>query len=122
MAHILLVDDDLDVTRVLVCLLHHAGHEASAVGSGDGALEHVKQAVPDLILLDYMMPEMDGIEVMKRLRSRAETAACPIIMYTAVQDDGFASFARSCGADDVWVKGSISFDEVERKIQARTLH
>src|SRR4051794_19137368 len=120
MANILLVDDDIEVTRVLLCLLKFGGHNASAMNTGTEALEHLETVVPHLILLDYMMPEMDGIEVLKQLRARDLTAKCAIIIYTAVEDPRFAAFARSCGADDVWVKGSVPFEEFERQVKAYT--
>jgi PleD family two-component response regulator len=80
---ILVVEDDPNIRRVLTLQLEDAGYEVEAVEDGVRALEHVENQVPDLILLDIMMPRMDGYEVCARLRQDFQTSRVPVIMLTA---------------------------------------
>ncbi len=101
---ILIVDDDLDTLRLVGLLLQRKGYEITAADNGVQAIEKAKHEIPDLILLDVMMPEMDGIEVLKRLRANSETSDIPIIMFTAKSqvDDKVTGF--EAGADDYLTK------------------
>ncbi len=101
---ILLVDDDLDTLRLVGLMLQRQGYEVRAANSGVQALAMIQNDLPDLILLDVMMPEMDGYEVARRLRTDARTADIPIIMFTAKSqvDDKVAGF--EAGADDYLTK------------------
>lgn len=101
---ILLIDDDLDTLRLVGLMLQRQGYEVRAANSGVQALAMVQSELPDLILLDVMMPEMDGYEVARRLRSDARTTDIPIIMFTAKSqiDDKVAGF--EAGADDYLTK------------------
>jgi DNA-binding response OmpR family regulator len=80
---ILIVDDDPQVVRLFAYILTHAGYVVDTALSGQAALQQVRQARPALILLDIMMPEMDGYEVTRQLRAAPETTAIPIVMLTA---------------------------------------
>jgi len=101
---ILLVDDDLDTLRLVGLMLQRQGYTVSAANSGAQALAQAEKELPDLILLDIMMPEMDGYEVAKRLRASEKTANIPIIMFTAKSqvDDKIMGF--EAGADDYLTK------------------
>jgi pilus assembly protein CpaE len=101
---ILLIDDDLDTLRLVGLMLQRQGYEVRAANSGVQALAMVQSELPDMILLDVMMPDMDGYEVARRLRSDARTADIPIIMFTAKSqiDDKVAGF--EAGADDYLTK------------------
>jgi len=96
---ILIVDDDLDTLRLVGLMLQRQGYEIRAASSGTQALETLASELPDLILLDVMMPEMDGLEVTRRLRASPRTATIPIILFTAKAevDDKVAGF--EAGAD-----------------------
>ena len=82
-ANILVVDDEIDVAKVVSSRLEKAGFGVSAASNGKNALEAVKKSLPDLILLDIMMPGMDGYEVADKLRKDSRTSLVPIIMLTA---------------------------------------
>ncbi len=82
-ANILVVDDEIDVTKVVSARLEKAGFYVSAASSGKAALDEVRKSLPDLILLDIMMPGMDGYAVANELRKDPGTALVPIIMFTA---------------------------------------
>jgi CheY-like chemotaxis protein len=101
---ILIVDDDLDTLRLVGLMLQHQGYRINAASSGIQAISISQSDRPDLILLDIMMPEMDGYEVARKLRSDANTSSIPIIMFTAKTqvDDKVAGF--EAGADDYLTK------------------
>jgi pilus assembly protein CpaE len=101
---ILLVDDDPDTLRLVGVMLQRQGYEVQVANSGKQALGMVQADLPDLILLDIMMPEMDGYDVARHLRSDPATADVPIIMFTAKSqvDDKVMGF--EAGADDYLTK------------------
>ncbi|MFW6161720.1 MAG: response regulator [Planctomycetota bacterium] len=90
---ILVVDDEADTQAMLQALLEAEGYAVETAADGAKALEHVQAARPDLILLDIMMPQMDGLEVCDRLRFDPETRDVPIIFLTARQDPAVKSRA-----------------------------
>jgi two-component system alkaline phosphatase synthesis response regulator PhoP len=81
---ILVVDDEPDYANIVQGHLKKAGYLVDVVYSGAEALERVKKTPPDLIVLDVMMPEMDGYEVCSELKGNSDTADIPVIMLTAV--------------------------------------
>jgi CheY-like chemotaxis protein/MinD-like ATPase involved in chromosome partitioning or flagellar assembly len=81
--YILIVDDDIDTLKLVGLMLERKGYEIIAANNGKKALKLAKSNLPDLILLDIMMPEMDGYEVARKLRADPETENIPIIMFTA---------------------------------------
>lgn len=101
---ILVVDDDVDTLRLVGLMLQRQGYQIVAANNGNQALSLAQNENPDLILLDIMMPDMDGYEVTRRLRALATTASTPIIMFTAKSqvDDKVAGF--EAGVDDYLTK------------------
>jgi CheY-like chemotaxis protein len=101
---ILIVDDDLDTLRLVGLMLQHQGYLITAASSGIQSIALAQSEKPDLILLDIMMPEMDGYEVARMLRTDLATNSIPIIMFTAKTqvDDKVAGF--EAGADDYLTK------------------
>ena len=101
---ILVVDDDIDTLRLVGLMLERQGYEIVAASSGQQALALVLTERPDLVLLDLMMPDIDGVEVCRRLRSSPETKDIMIIMFTAKSqtDDKVEGF--DAGADDYLTK------------------
>lgn len=101
---ILVVDDDVDTLRLVGLMLQRQGYEIVAASSGRQALSMARSDEPDLIILDVMMPDMDGYEVTRRLRSDQSTSSIPIIMFTAKTqiDDKVTGF--EAGADDYLTK------------------
>lgn len=80
---LLIVDDDVDTLRLVGLMLERQGYEIIAASNGEQALRVAKSEIPDLIILDVMMPDMDGYEVARQLRADPSTADIPIIMFTA---------------------------------------
>jgi CheY-like chemotaxis protein/MinD-like ATPase involved in chromosome partitioning or flagellar assembly len=101
---ILIVDDDIDSLKLIGLMLQRHGYEVVAANAGNQALSKATSEHPSLIILDVMMPDMDGYEVCRRLRANPETKAIPIIMFTAktLVDDKVAGF--EAGADDYLTK------------------
>lgn len=101
---ILIVDDDIDSLKLIGLMLQRQGYEIAAANSGGQALQKASAEPPDLIILDIMMPDMDGYEVCRRLRLNSSTQGIPIIMFTAktLVDDKVAGF--EAGADDYLTK------------------
>ncbi len=101
---ILIVDDDVDSLKLIGLMLQRQGYEVVVANTGQQALARAGAERPDLIILDIMMPDMDGYEVCRRLRNESATQAIPIIMFTAktMVDDKVAGF--EAGADDYLTK------------------
>lgn len=101
---ILIIDDDLDTLRLVGLMLQRQGYQISAATNGQQGLEKAFEEDPDLILLDVMMPDMDGYEVTRRLRQNPSTLQTPILMFTAKTqlDDKVIGF--EVGANDYLTK------------------
>ena len=83
MATILIVDDEQPLRELLATVLRHAGHRTLQACHGAQALELVAQGQPDLVISDVMMPVLDGVELCRRLKGRAETRMVPIILMSS---------------------------------------
>ena len=83
MSRILVVEDEKDIAELIAMYLHRAGHTVEQIGSGATALVKAKASPPDLIVLDLMLPGMDGLLVCQALRADPATAAIPVIAVTA---------------------------------------
>jgi len=101
---ILIIDDDLDTLRLVGLMLQRQGYQITAATSGQQGLDKAFENTPHLILLDIMMPDMDGYEVASQLRANSKTVDVPILMFTAKTqlDDKVAGF--EVGADDYLTK------------------
>lgn len=102
--YLLIVDDDPLNRRVLEAMLAGEGYRIVSVGSGRESLAAVGAEPPAVILLDLMMPEMDGFEVVRRLRADAATQSIPIVAVTAVDDAGSRARLAAAGVVDVLAK------------------
>src|SRR5437773_6857327 len=107
---VLVVDDDPDVARFVEVNLRSAGYQVAVASNGEEALEKAGEIRPDLVLLDVMMPKLDGFEVAQRLRRDARTSSTSIIMLTAKALSSDKVLGLSTGADDYIIK---PFDPVE---------
>jgi PAS domain S-box-containing protein len=103
-ARVLIVDDERQNRQLLEVILAREGFVLLTAGSGEEALAAVAQQPPDLILLDIMMPGMDGYEVARKLKGDLATKNIPIILITALDDRNARMLALSCGAEDFLTK------------------
>ncbi len=103
-ASLLVIDDKRDTREAMVAYLEFEGFQVRQADSGELGLSLVAERIPDMVLLDGMMPGMDGLEVLAALRSRPETAHIPVIMVTARGDTSDVARALHGGADDYLIK------------------
>ena len=103
-ARILVVEDEDALTTLLRYNLEADGYAVETVGRGDDADTRLKEHIPDLLILDWMLPGLSGIELCRRLRTRAETKSLPIIMLTARGEESERVRGLATGADDYIVK------------------
>ena len=101
---ILIVEDEQDILQLVKHYLEKEGFRPVTAMSGLEALKKVKEDKPDLVVLDLMLPEMDGLEVCKRLRSVPDTAMLPILMLTAIAEESDTIVGLELGADDYVTK------------------
>ena len=117
MSRILVVEDDPDIAQLIAHYLEKAGHTAECLTSGAAVIPHARVTVPDLVLLDLMLPGMDGLMVCQALRAQRETAGIPIIMLTARVEEGDRIAGLELGADD-YVTKPFSPGELTARITA----
>ena len=116
-ALILVVDDNPDNLEIISTRLRFRGYEVSTAERGDEAIRMVKDNEPDLILLDIMMPDMDGYEVARRIRAEDEISFIPIIVVTARDSTEDKVTGLDAGADDYLTK-PINFPELEARVRS----
>ncbi|CAI8030581.1 Alkaline phosphatase synthesis transcriptional regulatory protein PhoP [Geodia barretti] len=118
---ILIVEDEPDIVELLVYNLDQAGFKTEAVFNGADALDRVKVQAPDLVLLDLLLPEVDGLEVCRTLKRDPETASIPIIMLTAKGEAIDRIVGLELAADD-YITKPFSPREVMLRIRAVLRH
>lgn len=101
---LLIIEDDRSLIEVLKYNLDQAGYSVMVAQDGQDGLNQARLQLPDLILLDVMIPVVDGIEVCKRLRANPDTAEIPVLMLTAKSEESDQLIGFSVGADDYVVK------------------
>jgi two-component system phosphate regulon response regulator PhoB len=116
-ARILIVEDEEPLTLLLRYNLEAEGYDVETSARGDEADTKIKEAAPDLIVLDWMLPGLSGIELCRRLRARAETKQLPIIMLTARGEESEKVRGLATGADDYIVK-PFSVPELLARVRA----
>jgi len=120
---ILLVDDEPDIQQILSARLQSAGYDVVSAESGEEALLLVAKEAPDVVLLDVMMPGVNGFEVCEQLKSR--NPLWKVVMYTAKMDGVDAARARQVGADDFTVKTSdfkYLLETIEKVLNSEEAH
>ena len=117
MKTILIIEDDPDIVRLLTHYLQQEGYRIRAESNGLDGLRVAREATPTAVILDVMLPGMDGYDVCRRLRDTATTAALPILMLTAKGDEAEKIVGLELGADD-YVTKPFSPKEVVARIKA----
>ncbi len=116
-ARILIVEDEEPLTLLLRYNLEAEGYDVDTVARGDEADTQLREKLPDLVVLDWMLPGLSGIELCRRLRARPETRSLPIIMLTARGEESERIRGLATGADDYIVK-PFSVPELIARVRA----
>ena len=116
-AKILIVDDEPDVVAVVQGRLASAGYEVTVMADGQQALECVKKRPPDLMVLDVMLPTLNGYEVCTMIKQDIRYRAIPVVMLTARTEEKDVRLGRECGADAYLLK-PFQANELMQTIQA----
>jgi two-component system, OmpR family, alkaline phosphatase synthesis response regulator PhoP len=116
-ARILVVEDDRDIAELIAHSLGKAGYDTHKVTSGPDALASARAAVPDAIVLDLMLPGLDGLDVCRALRAEPATSGIPIIMLTARAEEADRVAGLELGADD-YVTKPFSAKELVARVGA----
>jgi DNA-binding response OmpR family regulator len=115
MSHIMLVDDDVDLAQLIRTKLAAEGHEVSVIHSGDGAFEMAKQAKPDLVVLDIMLPGETGYRICRRIRKDPELYKIGVLILTALGEEPEVLHGLEQGADD-YLSKPFKLDHLMDKI------
>jgi two-component system alkaline phosphatase synthesis response regulator PhoP len=116
-ARILVVEDDPDIAELVTRYLDKAGFSTERAASGKDALAAIAVKAPDLIVLDLMLPHVDGLEVCRRIRASEQTAGMPIIMLTARAEESERIVGLELGADD-YIAKPFSPNELVARVRA----
>ena len=101
---VLVVEDDLDIQELVVSLLGRAGYDVLAEGNGDAGLAAALTQQPDLVILDWMMPGLSGVEVCRAIRANPQAKTIAVLMLTSKAQEADIDQAFTVGADDYMVK------------------
>lgn len=100
MSKIMIVDDEVEITKLMGKILTKEGYDVTIVNNGAEALEKINESIPDLILLDIMMPTMDGFEVCNAIKTNEKTRDLPVLMLTNMwENKKIKDKITECGAD-----------------------
>lgn len=114
---ILVIEDEATLQKALVEILEQSGYEALSALDGEKGWELIEQEMPDLILLDIILPKMDGFEVLKRIKENEKTNRIPVIILTNLGDLNNVQKALELGANTYLVKADFHLDDVLDKIE-----
>jgi len=103
-AHILIIEDDDDIRELLQCNLEREGYRISGVATGEEGLDRARTDLPDIVLLDLMLPGIDGLDVCRTLKNENRTRQIPIVMLTAKTEEADIVAGLEIGADDYVTK------------------
>jgi two-component system, OmpR family, alkaline phosphatase synthesis response regulator PhoP len=115
MSRILIAEDERDIRELVGFTLQLAGHVVSYAANGLEAIQKVRQEMPDLVLMDYRMPVMNGDEAAENIRSEPDLAGIPIIFLTAREQDPFVAGRIANGAH--FIPKPFSIDQLNKKVK-----
>ena len=115
---ILLAEDDRFLRKAAETMLKRAGFTVIPAADGEEALRLAREPVPDLMLLDLIMPKMQGFDVLKELKGAAETAGIPVIVLSNLGQDSDVQLARERGAHDYIIKSNIALEQLVERVRA----
>ncbi len=115
MPKILLAEDDRLLSKAASAALRRRGFEVVTAADGEEAIEMARREVPDLILLDVIMPKLQGFEVLAQLKADPATGAIPIVMLSNLAQQADVDEALRAGAIDYWIKADLRGDQLAAK-------
>lgn len=118
MAKILIVEDEDIVARMYEKALSVSGFQVVVNTNAGAALETTKKEKPDLVLLDIMMPGVDGIQILEKLKADSATKGIPVVILTNLSGKGDRDYSIKKGAADFWVKSDYKSSEIVKKVKA----
>lgn len=116
---ILIVDDEASLGNVLATALSYEGYTTLKATDGEAGLALAEKELPDLIILDIMMPKVDGITMLKKLRENEDMKKIKVIVMTALDDMGKIAEVLEAGGDDYIVKSKIELDGIIAKVKLK---
>ena len=119
LGRVLVVEDEPDVAELIRFNLHKEGYEVTVLGSGGDAIRYARDGKPDVILLDIMVPQLNGWEICRRIKQDPDTRRIPVIMVTGRVDEGDKVLGFELGADD-YVTKPFSPRELVARVRAVT--
>ena len=118
MQRILVVEDDRFLRRAAIAALRRHGFEVLAAADGTEGLRMARAELPDLVLLDLIMPGLQGFEVLKRLKAEPATAPIPVIILSNLGQDADVKNAMAAGAVDYLIKANLQLDALVARVAA----
>ncbi len=116
---VLLAEDDRFLRKAAGAMLRRQGFTVLTAEDGEEALRIARAETPDLILLDLIMPKMQGFEVLKALKCDPQTSTIPVIILSNLGQESDSKAAREMGALDYWVKANLDLEELVRRIERK---
>lgn len=113
----MIVDDSQDSCESLARFLQTAGHQVTCVTNGKEALSHVLASVPDVVLLDLFMPEMDGPSFLEVVRSYLRLQSLPVVVLTGLPDSPMVDRAQTLKVNSVLMKGKATPEEIKHALE-----
>lgn len=114
---ILIVEDETALLYALEASLNVEGFKAITATEGNEGLKKAKSEKPDLIVLDILLPGINGFEILKTLKNTAETKKIPVVIISNLGEDAEVKRGKELGAEDFFVKASLSLDQITEKIK-----
>ncbi|HSX02261.1 MAG TPA: response regulator [Candidatus Saccharimonadia bacterium] len=113
-----IIEDDMAIVQMYRVKFENEGYEVATAGDGAGGLELIESFAPDIILLDLMMPNMNGLEMLQKLRSQANGRDAKVVVLTNMGDTETATRVYKMAADDYIVKAEMTPKEVTERVKA----
>ncbi len=114
---ILIVEDDPDLLELVCLKLQQEGFETLKAETGQMAMDLLKEVLPDLVLLDIMLPDIDGLTVLNEIATHEETKSLPVIILSNIADQGSFDQASAIGQYEYLVKSKTDLNELVKKIK-----
>lgn len=113
---IMIVEDDELLLRALYLFFHTREYTIASATDGDTGLKMIQRIKPDVILLDLLLPKMNGFDVLKNMKADDNVKHIPVVILSNLGDDGDIARAKSLGAEDYFIKANINLADLEKKI------